>query len=820
MKDAKPILKSKGIWLKIDLPAVIAFVFFGGLIFLYLIPGFEKTMMERKKLMVEEISASAYSLLLHFHQLEIEGKFTREEAQSLARSAIGSIRYGAEDKDYFWITDLQPVMIEHPYRRDLNGKDLSDFHDPNGKLVFVEFIKAVSVSGESFVDYMWQWNDDSTRVVPKLSFVRLFKPWGWIMGTGMYVEDVKIEIKKIESRAMVISGLIAGVIVFLLSAITRHSHRIELKRMSAESELIRSKELYRALAEAASEGVLVWSAEGIRVNKTLLSMLDYSEEDLTGKTMKDILYSTETNVPEGFEQLYENLQNRLFGQCMLIQRNGSTIEAHGDFSRLIINDRRAVLVVVRPVMHTHGHLLYSPSAEMLDSISTGFFRISFGRKNRFISASLPALKMLGCNHSDELKAVDISSLFVSGDQFRILKKYLSRKETVLNFPADLKTVSGNHFIAILNLVVVDLTQPEIGCEGTIEYLTNSYITLAECPTNPWSSVSEWLDSSQSERDLFQVFQSMRENAVTMTHFQVDPGTIASYISSVSDRVCVKAIDMALAESGPPPCRFAFIHTGSAGRMEQTLFTDQDNGIVFEDCSGQLLNQAVEYFNGLGKQINDKLNQIGYNLCKGGNMAGNPLWCQPLKTWKQYFASWVSEPNPDHLLDISIFFDFRHGYGDLSLSEHLGDFVAHDLRTTDIFFNHMTAAWKRYIPSADLMKRDATDIKKILMPLTGLVRLYSLKYGVSEKPTQLRIARLFEHKCFDPEMLRNLIKTWKDLMQLRLLSQVNQIEKGNSPDNLFNSSVAVPDDLYRLSRAIAIVRDLVLKAENEFYVTRI
>src|SRR4030042_2586404 len=117
---------------------------------------------------------------------------------------------------------------------------------------------------------MWQWNDDSTRIVPKISYVRLFEPWGWIIGTGIYIEDVRSEIRKMEFRASAISGLIGLVIIILLAAISRQSHKIEKKRSMAEAELHKRRELYKTLAEAASEGVFVLSAGGIPANKTLL----------------------------------------------------------------------------------------------------------------------------------------------------------------------------------------------------------------------------------------------------------------------------------------------------------------------------------------------------------------------------------------------------------------------------------------------------------------------------------------------------------------------------------------------------------------------
>ena len=102
---------------------------------------------------------------------------------------IGEIRYGPENKDYFWINDMHPTMIIHPFKPKLNGKDLSAIEDPNGKKPFMEFVKVCSDKGEGFVDYYWpKYGADKPQ--PKLSFVKLFKKWGWIIGTGIYIDDI------------------------------------------------------------------------------------------------------------------------------------------------------------------------------------------------------------------------------------------------------------------------------------------------------------------------------------------------------------------------------------------------------------------------------------------------------------------------------------------------------------------------------------------------------------------------------------------------------------------------------------------------------
>ena len=82
------------------------------------------------------------------------------DARRRAVEELRRLRYGPESKDYFWINDMHPYLIMHPYRPDLEGKDISGFSDPNGKKLFVEFVKTVKNGGAGYVDYQWQWKDD------------------------------------------------------------------------------------------------------------------------------------------------------------------------------------------------------------------------------------------------------------------------------------------------------------------------------------------------------------------------------------------------------------------------------------------------------------------------------------------------------------------------------------------------------------------------------------------------------------------------------------------------------------------------------------
>ncbi|MEZ5000092.1 MAG: cache domain-containing protein [Bacteroidales bacterium] len=120
-------------FLSIVLPSILAIALFIISFYLLVIPSFEKNMLNARKEMISELTSTAWSLVNDYYGQYSSGNLTLEEAKSQAASRIEQMRYGDEKKDYFWITDSQPLMIMHPYRRDLNGTDLSGYSDPDGK---------------------------------------------------------------------------------------------------------------------------------------------------------------------------------------------------------------------------------------------------------------------------------------------------------------------------------------------------------------------------------------------------------------------------------------------------------------------------------------------------------------------------------------------------------------------------------------------------------------------------------------------------------------------------------------------------------------
>ena len=210
-------------FLTIVLPALLVILLFVISVSTIIIPTYEKGIMEKKREMIKELTNVAWSVLSESKDKHSEGLLSIEEAKLTASKEIEQMRYGSGRKDYFWIIDMQPVMVMHPYRTELNNSDLSEYKDPLGKKLFVEAVELVEKNGEGYFDYIWQWKDDSTQLVPKLTFVKVFKPWGWIVGTGVYLDDVNKEVAVMKKKLWFVSLLISLFISLVLFYIIRKS---------------------------------------------------------------------------------------------------------------------------------------------------------------------------------------------------------------------------------------------------------------------------------------------------------------------------------------------------------------------------------------------------------------------------------------------------------------------------------------------------------------------------------------------------------------------------------------------------------------------
>lgn len=227
---------------RIFLPALVAIALFVFSSFYLFLPMFEKSLIEEKKIMIKELVQSSWHMIEHLDKEVASGAYSLRDAQKIAITHLRNMKYGVNGKDYFWINDYTPALIMHPYRPDLVGQNMSDFVDPAGTKLFVEFVNMVTKNEQGYVPYMWQWKDDQSRIVPKLSFVKEYKPWGWVIGTGIYLEDVKVEVALL-SRRLIVTSVVILILVSLISWYQIHQALNVLKmRQHAESSLLEYKD--------------------------------------------------------------------------------------------------------------------------------------------------------------------------------------------------------------------------------------------------------------------------------------------------------------------------------------------------------------------------------------------------------------------------------------------------------------------------------------------------------------------------------------------------------------------------------------------------
>jgi methyl-accepting chemotaxis protein len=174
--------------------------------------------LEERQLGVRQAVESAHSLIIHFHGQVAAGKMPEDEAKQRALAALKSMRYSGVE--YFWVNDMQPKMVMHAIKPELDGKDLSDNKDPNGQRLFVEFVNTVKANGAGFVMYLWP-KPGSEKPVQKVSYVKGFEPWGWIVGSGVYLDNVDSTIYSRILSAGLGTLVLAAVLLALSMLITR-----------------------------------------------------------------------------------------------------------------------------------------------------------------------------------------------------------------------------------------------------------------------------------------------------------------------------------------------------------------------------------------------------------------------------------------------------------------------------------------------------------------------------------------------------------------------------------------------------------------------
>ncbi|MCB2253937.1 methyl-accepting chemotaxis protein [Pseudomonas chlororaphis] len=213
MNSLRRMSISRRLWL-ILIVAVLMLLVLG----LLMLKQTHDNLYQAKAQKTQHVVQTANGVLAYFHGLESSGNLDRATAQKQALSAIRGLRY--DQSDYFWINDLTPVMVMHPANPKLDGQNLAAIRDPDGFAVFNEMVAIAKAKGAGMINYRWP-KPGASEPVQKTSYVQLFEPWGWIIGSGVYIDDVQAEFRSQVVRASVVGIGIALIMALLVLLIAR-----------------------------------------------------------------------------------------------------------------------------------------------------------------------------------------------------------------------------------------------------------------------------------------------------------------------------------------------------------------------------------------------------------------------------------------------------------------------------------------------------------------------------------------------------------------------------------------------------------------------
>ena len=379
---------------------------------------------------------------------------------------------------------------------------------------------------------------------------------------------------------------------------------------------------------------------------------------------------------------------------------------------------------------------------------------------------------------------------------------------IMSTPLTSVSIDSQVFEAFLTMLEKDIKHLAVSNKaGKITGVVTDRVLLAEQSKSPYFLIQEIKNAERFEQ-IENIYNRLPPIMLEPIKNGAKSDNLTRLITTFSDAILDKIIEFAIDDTGTPPCDFAFMVMGSEGRREQTLKTDQDNAIVYEDISDpQKAKECGEYFSSLAETICNRLDRAGFDFCEGGNMAKNPTWCKPLSTWKTYFFDWIHTADPKDLLYSSIFFDFRCAWGDRYLTDELHNYLFSSLEGWAGFFRNLTENALYFKPPLGFFRnilveskgehKDSFDIKRAMMPIIDFARIYALKNSIRETNTLLRLFRLYTRHILKKEEYNDMVQSYRFLMHLRFIRQITAItdEKGKA-DNYIN-----PKNLSRIDQTM-------------------
>lgn len=320
-------------------------------------------------------------------------------------------------------------------------------------------------------------------------------------------------------------------------------------------------------------------------------------------------------------------------------------------------------------------------------------------------------------------------------------------------------------------------------------------------------------NKQSVEELKSLLPDLRATFVRMVSDEANAHMVGSAMSGIGRAFTQRLVELAEQKLGPPPVPYCFMAAGSMARDEQLLLTDQDNALVLDDSFDA--DEHDTYFAELAQFVSDGLAACGYSYCKGGIMASNPKWRQPLKVWRDTFNQWIERPNPQTLLNASIFFDLDGVYGETELVENLKDLLASKASSNPAFLAALArnalnrtpplGFFRTFVMETDGRQKNIINLKgRGTAPLTDLIRVHALACGSKAQNSLDRLDAIAATKLLPTEALENLRYAFEFLSLVRIRHQARNVEEGDAPNNYIEPEKFSSSERHNLKEAFQVV----------------
>ena len=238
----------------------------------------------------------AFGVLDYYGQLAQSGRLSEEAAQSAAAAAVKVMRY--EKTDYFWINDFHPRVIMHPVNAALVGQDVSTYADPNGKLIFIEAVKIAKRDGGGDMEYMWPKPGETTPK-PKLSYVKLFPRWNWVIGSGIYIEDIRQQIWSLVAAFLGVAVLVMALAMWLASSAIRTVRRTTASLATGAEQVVSAAREVAEAAQSLSHGATEQAAALEETSASMEELATTTRQNAErSRRSADLVRNVDRNVTE------------------------------------------------------------------------------------------------------------------------------------------------------------------------------------------------------------------------------------------------------------------------------------------------------------------------------------------------------------------------------------------------------------------------------------------------------------------------------------------------------------------------------------------